>query len=67
MIARNREGEIKTDGGGERWRFLSCEREGSNSKVKGGSRSTDNTDSGARGKEGLNGRGSGKKESSTTA
>lgn len=53
--------------GGERWRFLSCEREGSNSKVKGGSRSTDNTDSGARGKEGLNGRGSGKKESSTTA
>lgn len=48
--------------------MVSHEREESNSKVKGGSRRTHNTEStdrGARGREGE--RGSGRKESSTTA
>lgn len=51
-------------------RLVSHEREGSNSKVKGGSERTNNTEStdrGARGKEGAIGRGSGRKESATTA
>lgn len=50
--------------------MVSHDREESNSKVKGGSRRTNNTEStdrGARGKEGAIERGSGRKESSTTA
>lgn len=69
-MGRGREGEIETGGGGERGRLVSHEREESNSKVKGGRKRTNNTEStdrGARGTEGAIERGSGKKGSRTTA